>query len=256
MKSMEKRESVDLRKERDEMSNVRQQLDLDKKYAKKFGLLKKACVLHFYGRMNDAFDVIAKAAHIIQEDKEIEKQKQAIIERRWKFKLGLDDGFELPIPIETIDLAKVDEKFLKKLDMQGVALSTLKLYIEMVSPQRTEEFSKHVFLNKCIEDFYLESEGSINDKQETIKKMKKQVEKLDEEADLADAYMSSPERSPDKGADGGTQIKKKKLKMCPNMIEKGKCPLLKEKKCQFAHNPIELDLIPVETKMKNLNGVI
>ncbi len=57
-------------------------------------------MLFFYGRYNDAFDIIAKAASIIQDDKEIEKQKQGIIERRWKFKLGLDDGFELPIAIE------------------------------------------------------------------------------------------------------------------------------------------------------------
>jgi len=39
------------------------------------------------------------------------------VEKRWRFKLGLDDGFELPIPIETIDPTKVDEKFLKKLDL-------------------------------------------------------------------------------------------------------------------------------------------
>jgi len=37
----------------------------------------------------------------------------------------------LPIPIETIDITKVDEKFLKKLDLNGaVSLSTLKIYIE------------------------------------------------------------------------------------------------------------------------------
>mmetsp|Transcript_25437 Transcript_25437/g.19188 ORF Transcript_25437/g.19188 Transcript_25437/m.19188 type:complete len:211 (+) Transcript_25437:1492-2124(+) len=206
--------------------------------------------------MNDAFDVIAQAAHIIQEDKEIERSKQAIVERRWKFKLGLDDGFELPIAVEQIDLGKVDEKFLKKLDVQGVALSTLKLYIEMVAPQRMQEFSKHVFLNTCIEDFYLQCENSISDKQNTITKMKKQVEKLDEEADMADMVMSSPERSPEKGGDSPSKPKKKKVKMCPTLIEKGRCPLLKEKKCSYAHNPIELDLIPVETKMKNLNGVI
>ena len=47
------------------MSIVRKQLDVDTKYTKKFGLLKKACVLHFYGRLNDAFDVIAMAASII-----------------------------------------------------------------------------------------------------------------------------------------------------------------------------------------------
>lgn len=31
-------------------------------FAKKFGILKKASVLLFYGRANDAFDEIAKAA--------------------------------------------------------------------------------------------------------------------------------------------------------------------------------------------------
>jgi hypothetical protein len=145
--------------------------------------------------------------------------------------------------------------------MPGVSLSTLKLFIEMVSPQRSEEFSKHQFLNKCIEDFYLQCEGAIEDKQNTIKMMKKQVEKLDEEADYADAMNSSPERSPEKGGYGGSiKVKKKKTRMCPSIIEKGHCPHLKDKdkskRCQYAHNPIELDLIPVETKMKNLNGVI
>jgi hypothetical protein len=47
------------------MSLIRKELDLDGNYTKKFGLLKKACVLKFYGRMNDAFDEIAKAAKII-----------------------------------------------------------------------------------------------------------------------------------------------------------------------------------------------
>jgi hypothetical protein len=65
MRTMEKRESVDIKKEREEMSTVRKQLDLDNKYTRKFGLLKKACVLFFYGRFNDAFDVIAEGAHII-----------------------------------------------------------------------------------------------------------------------------------------------------------------------------------------------
>ena len=112
-------------------------------------------------------------------------------------------------------------------------------------------------MNKCIEDFYLQCEAAILDKQDTINKMKKQVEKLDEEADLQDA--SSPERSPLKGTEmGGSMrtMKKKKTKMCPTLLDKGSCPLVKDKKCPFAHNPIELDLIPAETKMKNLNGVI
>ena len=116
------------------MQEVMKQLNLDNNFTIKFGLLKKACVLFFYGRYNDSFEEVAKAAKIIQDQREIDKQKQALIEKRWKFKLGMDDGFEMPIPIDQIDPKKVDEKFLKKLDLQGVSVSTLKLYIEQVSP--------------------------------------------------------------------------------------------------------------------------
>ena len=95
----------------------------------------------------------------------------------------------------------------------------------------------------------------LEDKQNTIKKMKKQVEKLDEDADMLEAFGSSPERSPDKGAPGERRVKPKKTKMCPNLDNKGGCSL-PSWKCPYAHNPIELDLIPIETKMKNLQGVI
>lgn len=89
--------------------------------------------------------------------------------------------------------------------------------------------------------------------------MKKQVEKLDEEAEMMEAMQgmeSSPEKSPEKGTansfgEGTRRIKPKKTKMCPNMENHGKCKL-SPSRCPFAHNPIELDLIPVETKMKNL----
>ena len=38
------------------MKEVMKQLNLDDNFTIKFGLLKKACVLYFYGRCNDAFD--------------------------------------------------------------------------------------------------------------------------------------------------------------------------------------------------------
>ena len=47
------------------MREINQELKLDENYTIKFGLLKKACVLKFYGRINDSFDEIAKAAKII-----------------------------------------------------------------------------------------------------------------------------------------------------------------------------------------------
>ncbi len=65
MKSIEKREPSELRKDHAEMKEVMKQLNLDNNFTIKFGLLKKACVLFFYGRYNDAFDEIAKAAKII-----------------------------------------------------------------------------------------------------------------------------------------------------------------------------------------------
>lgn len=82
------------------MEKIIEELDLDENYTLKFGHLKKACVLYFYGRCNDAFDEVAKAAEIIQKQREVEKQKQSLIEKRWKFKLNIDDGFELPMPID------------------------------------------------------------------------------------------------------------------------------------------------------------
>lgn len=99
-RSLNKRESKEEKEDHKEMREIMKMLDLDGNYTVKFGLLKKACVLFFYGRYNDAFDEVAKAAKIIQDQKEIERQKQSVIERRWKFKLGLDDGFEMPIPLD------------------------------------------------------------------------------------------------------------------------------------------------------------
>ena len=69
MRSMERRESVEVKEDKKEMKQVMEKLDLDNNYTIKFGLFKKACVLHFYGRYNDAFDQIAKAAEIVQQQK-------------------------------------------------------------------------------------------------------------------------------------------------------------------------------------------
>ena len=65
MKSIERRETSEVRGDRKEMKQIMEALDLDNNYTKKFGFLKKACVLFFYGRFNDAFDEIAKAVKII-----------------------------------------------------------------------------------------------------------------------------------------------------------------------------------------------
>lgn len=43
--------------------------------------------------------------------------------------------------------------------------------------------------------------------------------------------------------------------MCKKLLEKGKCEGIKDKSCKFAHNPIELSLIPYKTKKENLEKV-
>ncbi len=100
MKKMERRESKENKEDKREMHEIMNELKLDDNYTKKFGLLKKACVLYFYGRYGDAFEQIANAAEIIKNQREIEKHKQTVIERRWKFKLGMDEGFEFPMPLD------------------------------------------------------------------------------------------------------------------------------------------------------------
>lgn len=68
----------------------------DENFCKKFGYLKKGCVLMFYGRYNDAFAELGKAVQIIQLQEKLEKERQELIKSRWCFKLGLEDNFEIP----------------------------------------------------------------------------------------------------------------------------------------------------------------
>ena len=58
---------IERKKENDQAVNM---------FSKKFGMLKKSCVLLFYGRANDAFDEIAKAASIIKDQRELEKDNE------------------------------------------------------------------------------------------------------------------------------------------------------------------------------------
>ena len=44
--------------------------------------------------------------------------------------------------------------------------------------------------------------------------------------------------------------------MCRKFRDTGKCAGIKDKSCKYAHSAIELSLIPVSTKVKNLNTVI
>lgn len=53
-------------KEAEKVQNRKDNEESMKLFKTKFGILKKASVLSFYGRYNDAFDEIAKAANIVK----------------------------------------------------------------------------------------------------------------------------------------------------------------------------------------------
>jgi len=64
LKQMKKAEDPETIKYIDEMRELKKKLNLDDNYFKKFGMLKKANALLYYGRENEALDEIAKAVEI------------------------------------------------------------------------------------------------------------------------------------------------------------------------------------------------
>jgi len=78
---------------------------------------------------------------------------------------------------------------------------------------------------------------------DTIKMMKKQVERLDELADRLEGNGSpgsSPERAGEKGGSLRTTSKNKLSKLCPNLVANRACPQAKIPKCPFVHSEEEL----------------
>jgi hypothetical protein len=121
-------------------------INLDENFCKKFGSLKKASVLAYYGRNNEAFEEICKAAEIVKNQKAFDEQRNTAIRKRWCFKLGLDEGFELPFPIDKIHPDDVTNKMLSAADA-GVPIATMRLYLDAVSPFKLEEYSKNAYIN-------------------------------------------------------------------------------------------------------------
>lgn len=92
-----------------------------------------------------------------------------------------------------------------------------------------------------------------------MERIKENVAKLEEVADMAEMFAEGEEGQPEQMiGDDGKPIKMKpiKTKMCKKLLENGKCNGIKDKSCKFAHNPIELSLIPAATKVSNLKSVI
>ncbi len=108
-KQREKYDAPHVKKYIEEMRQIGEDLKLndevgkkkviDDNYYLKFGHLKKAAVLKFYGRNNDAYKEVIKAGEIVKAQRAINVEKDAAIQKRWQFKLGLDPGYTCPIDL-------------------------------------------------------------------------------------------------------------------------------------------------------------
>ena len=190
-----------------------------RRFFAKFGKLKKASILAYYGREMEAKKIIAEAATMAKDQKAIESQRQEAIENRWKFKLGVDFE-ELP---ETANIKKkrpeeITDADLKEVTEQGTPLATVRLYIQKVSPFNHDSYGKNVFLDKCIEQLYMELEGRKGQKRDDIEKLKKHIEKLEEEAEYAEDGLEPEEDEMD--AKKKSKSKHKKEKDSPKTMNK------------------------------------
>ena len=103
------------------------------------------------------------------------------IQKRWKFKLGLDFGFELPesIKLDQVKPENIPDSELLNVEQPGVTPATMRLYIEKVSPFNIEGYSKNLFLDDQIERLYLAVEAQRLKKHEMIKRVKTKVNSLE-----------------------------------------------------------------------------
>lgn len=179
---------------------------------------------------------------------------------------------------------------MKSIDGGNVDVSTIRLYLEKVCPNIRTTYDRNVFLNDLIQDLYFRCEDIMIDKMKGIEKLQRNQEKLGEVAEMYKAVGSDAENNPDAFVDNDgnpLKIKSKKSKMCEHMFKKTfyedegikmktkdsyfikttinrikvrdpktdkefcmACP--KGASCKHAHNPIELDLIPHKSNMKQI----
>ena len=111
----------------------------------------------------------------------------------------------------------------------GITMATIRLYIEKVSPFNNDAYSKNVFLNRLIEEFYKDIELKKVKKHGDIEKMKKHIEGLEEIAELEEQF----------GAEG---------------VEEN---LMEEEKANYRPKKSKLiELVSTAKKIQNLKGVV
>lgn len=189
----------------------------------KFGYLKKAAVLHQYGRFKEAFLTIADGAILVKAEmaklRDIEEKNK----QKWKTKLGIPLRFDLPVSKEEIlQEKKIDLEFVKRMDIGEIDPAKVLTFIHQTILIESQKFDKNQYLNSQIEYFYVHVDNELRKKYQDIKNVKKRIEELEELLDLQE----------------GGQV--------PQGVKIG----------YFGKKPTKLDLVPLETYIKNLQDMV
>lgn len=185
-------------------------------FAQKFGILKKASVLMYYGRPNDCFDALIPAIKIIQEQQKEQNEKNEKIKRYWEGRLRCQD-IELPKDYRKIKPEDLTDEFLKH---EQVGKAEMKLLLHKICPLIRDIGDRNVFLNGLIEDLYYDCEDKLKGMQEGIRKIQKNKDKLEEIKEQLEGMGSDAEKEGLKLEDAdGNEIKMKKVrrKMCTSV---------------------------------------
>lgn len=205
-----------------------------------------------------------------------------MIKARWCFKLGLDEGFELPDELTKCHPdTKTDKELAEAIKASGAGagqLAAIRLLWENTSPFKISN-PKDIYLDMQIEDAYLKCEAQLQDKVTVIDNMKKKVSKLEEFGEQMDDFGSDEDPMEEEPIDDdedpeAAKMRKKKRpgKYCENLRKHGFCNARKAylktkdckykkdtdhkckhqwpnhpKDCPYGHGPMELDIIPRES---------
>ena len=145
----------------------------------------------FYGRANDAFDQIAKAAQIIKDqkmDKEKDRDDEFFQKYIQKYELG---NFESELEqfkdkYDRLTKEDINEELLSSINKNRSHWAGLKLYFRKVCPLVRNPYDREQFLNTLIQDLYFQCEDIIEDKKKVrdkIIKMEKQIPEAEEGVD-------------------------------------------------------------------------
>lgn len=264
--------------------------EADESLRKKLGFFRKATILFEIERYNECYDNIKEAVKIIREEKHKEKIEKGNRDEKLKEKLKLDPDVNIAPEMFTKFFLKPGQRGLplesgaEGIDTSNGLDSSQKIQKKLVFAQKTgiigqQDYDVNEFVNIQVKDLYDKVTKKIEDQVKDVIEIKRKIENLEEleeargeNQDLALDLAAKMDLKKD-GVPNPSKIRRVRLRIqkdkmcdscfqrractcpskfgcnCPQFIFREKC---KNPTCLMAHNPTELDIVPTEKKVQNL----